>query len=285
MQTDLLAGPAAAVTAATAAASGAPAVDAASSATQAVPSTGFALVLEKIDYAIMVPLFYLTLAFMVVALAIKLVALIRAPREPFQLAIYPRARSTFVAAMRDAFGMPQIRKRDPVFWVFLAVFHLGLAGLVLGHFDILPSLNIVPPESRHMVGAGVVGVMVTAPVLFFMARRFAGDTRRISTPGDYLLLLLLLFTFLLGDLMSWGNSWTANGFVMTKADFALYFDGLARFTFADPRLVLHGSHYHFAVLHVLLAELVFVVLPFSKVVHAFLAVPVNVLRRRVWTRY
>ncbi|MDP3176698.1 MAG: respiratory nitrate reductase subunit gamma [Spirochaetaceae bacterium] len=273
----------AAVSAATAAVDAMTAIDATSAATQAVPATGFALVLEKIDYAIMVPLFYLALAFMIVALTARLVALIRAPREPFQLAIYPQARSSFAAAMRDAFGMPQIRKRDPIFWAFLAVFHVGLAGLVLGHFDILPTLDLVPPESRHMVGAGVVGVMVTFPVLFFMARRFAGDTRRISTPGDYLLLLLLLFTFLMGDLMSWGNSWTANGFVMTKSDFALYFDGLARFTFADPGLVLHGSHYHFAVLHVLLAELVFVVLPFSKVVHAFLAVPVNVLRRRVWT--
>ena len=59
-------------------------------------------------------------------------------------------------------------------------------------------------------------------------------------------------------MMSWGNSWSPHGFVMTKQDFAKYFDGLARFTFADPRAVLHGSHYHFAVIHVLLAELFFI---------------------------
>ena len=75
-------------------------------------------------------------------------------------------------------------------------------------------------------------------------------------------------------------SWSPNGFVMTKQDFSRYFDGLLRFTFADPRAVLPGSHYHFAVIHVLLAEAFFVVLPFSKIIHTFLSVPVNLLRRR-----
>ena len=81
-------------------------------------------------------------------------------------------------------------------------------------------------------------------------------------------------------MMSWGNSWTASGFVMTKQDFSLYFDGLIRFSFADPRLVLHGSHYHFVVLHVLLANLFFMILPFSKVMHSFFAMPINLLRRK-----
>ena len=80
--------------------------------------------------------------------------------------------------------------------------------------------------------------------------------------------------------MSWGNSWTASGFVMTKQDFALYFQGLAKFTFADPRAVLPGSHYHFVVIHVLLADLFFIVAPFSKIVHAFLSYPINLLRRK-----
>jgi nitrate reductase gamma subunit len=133
-----------------------------------------------------------------------------------------------------------------------------------------------------MLGAGAVGLMVTVPTFYFLGRRFKGEARKISTPGDYLLLILLLFTFLFGDLMSWGNSWTASGFVMTKADFAKYFDSLARFAFADPRVFLHGAHYHFVVIHVLLAELFFVVLPFTKVMHAFMALPANVLRRRVW---
>jgi len=180
--------------------------------------------------------------------------------------------------------MPQIRKKAPIFWFFLVAYHMGFALLILGHLDLFPAIDIVSAQSRHMVGSGVVGLLVTVPTFYFIGRRFKSPVREISTPGDYILLLLLLFTFLFGDLMSWGNSWTAKGFVMTKQDFARYFDSLARFTFANPRDFLRGSHYHFAVIHVLLAELVLVVLPFTKVVHAFFSVPINLLRRRVWTR-
>jgi len=137
----------------------------------------------------------------------------------------------------------------------------------------------MPPGSRHMLGAGAVGVAVTLPVLYFLVRRLRSPVRELSTPADFLLLMLLLFLFLFGDMMSWGNSWSPHGFVMTKADFRGYFDGLARLTFADPRAVLHGSHYHFVVIHVFLAELFFVVLPFSKIMHTFLSLPANLLRR------
>ncbi len=173
-----------------------------------------------------------------------------------------------------------MRKHKPLFWVFLMLYHAAFLLLILGHLDILPGIRIVPAQSRHMLGAGAVGVGVTLPVLFFLFRRFRAPLREISLPADFLLLLLLLFLFLFGDLMSWGNSWSPGGFVMTKADFAKYFDGLARLTFADPRLVLRGSHYHFVVIHVFLAELLFILLPFTKIMHTFFAVPVTLLKRR-----
>jgi nitrate reductase gamma subunit len=275
-----------AVSAATAAPAAADALTAAapaavSGASQAV-HTGLALALDKLEYAIVVPLLYAALAFFLIALVARLAAIFRSPPPAFQLAIYPAPRNPVAAALRDAFGMPQVLRRSPLFWCFLVCYHLGFVLLILGHLDILPEINLVPAASRHMLGAGLVGLMVTVPTFYFIGRRFKGEVRKISTPGDYLLLLLILFTFLFGDLMSWGNSWTASGFVMTKQDFSAYFEGLARFTFADPRAVLHGSHYHFVVIHLLLAELFLVVLPFTKVMHAFLALPANVLRRKTW---
>jgi nitrate reductase gamma subunit len=131
-----------------------------------------------------------------------------------------------------------------------------------------------------MLGRGFVGVGVTLPLFYFLFRRFKSPVREITVPADYLLLILILFLCLFGDMMSWGNSWTSSGFVMTKQDFSLYFKGLAQFTFADPRKVLPGSHYHFVVIHVLLANTFFLLLPFSKVMHAFLSMPINLLRRK-----
>jgi nitrate reductase gamma subunit len=257
------------------------AVDATSAASAASAAhTGFALVLDKIDYAIMVPLVYLSILALIVGVVWRVVAIMRAPAQPFSLRLYPAARRPTLAALGDTFGMPQVLKHSPLFWVFLMVFHVSFLLLILGHLDVLPRINIMPTQSRDMLGAGFVGVGVTVPILYFFMRRFRSPVREISTPADYLLLLLILFLMLFGDLMSWGNSWTAHGFVMTKADFAKYFDGLVRFTFVDPRAVLPGSHYHFAVIHVLLADLFFIVLPFTKIIHTFLSAPVNLLRRR-----
>jgi nitrate reductase gamma subunit len=160
------------------------------------------------------------------------------------------------------------------------IFHISFLLLILGHLDILPNISLVPEASRDMLGRGIVGVGVTLPIFYFLFRRFRSPIREITVPADYLLLILILFLCLFGDMMSWGNSWTANGFVMTKLDFSKYFNGLVNFTFADPRLVLPGSHYHFVVIHVLLANIFFIILPFSKVMHAFLAMPINLLRRK-----
>jgi nitrate reductase gamma subunit len=268
-----------AVAAVSAASGGAEALSAASAT---VPRSGWALVFAWLEYFITVPMVYIAIAFCAIAIVARMARMARSP-APFQLATYPAASKPIMATLGDALGMRQVRKRKPVFWLFLMVFHIGLVLLFLGHLDILPGINLVNPDSRHMLGAGLVGVMVTVPAFYFLARRFRGMDRHISVPSDYLLLLLVLSLFLLGDMISWGNSWTANGFVMTKADFSLYFDGLARFTFADPRTVLHGSHYHFVVLHVLLANLFLMILPFTKIAHAFFSIPLNAVRRTVWT--
>jgi nitrate reductase gamma subunit len=47
----------------------------------------------------------------------------------------------------------------------------------------------------------------------------------------------------------------------------------------NPRSYFTGSHYVVIVVHVLLANLLLLALPFSKIMHAFFAVPLNALRR------
>ena len=253
--------------------------DAVSSASQtAAAAAGGPL--ASVYYFIMVPMVYLAIAALLIGVVWRIAVILRSPANPSRLTLYPAAGRPGIAALRDAFGMRQVRAHKPVFWVFLVIFHAAFLLLILAHLDIIPALRMMPAESKHMIGAGGVGVALTVAILYFIFRRFRSPVREISTPADYLLLLLLLFLFLLGDMISWSNSWGAHGFVMTKKDFARYFDGLSRFTFADPRAVLHGSHYHFVVLHVFLANLFFIVLPFTKVMHTFLTIPVNLLRRK-----
>ena len=271
-----------ATTAATAAAGAVEAVaDAVSAATGGAAGLGgLALWLERAAWFILVPMVYLALLVLAVGVAARVAALLRAPAPAYSLRTFPASRRPFLAALGDTFAMPQVRRHKPLFWVFLLLYHLAFLFLILNHLDLFPRINLVPADSKHMLGRGAVGVLVTLPVLYFLFRRFRSPVREISVPGDYLLLLLLLFIFLFGDSMSWSNSWGRNGFVLGKQDFAAYFGLLASFSFADPRAVLPGSHYHFVVLHVLLANLFLMILPFTKIAHTFFAVPVNLLRRR-----
>ncbi len=266
-----------AVTAATQAAPPA-AADAVTSASHAAAAAGGPL--AAVYYFIMVPMVYLAILALLVGMVWRIVVILRSPAQSYPLTLYPAARSRVFAAFRDAFGMRQVREHKPFFWVFLVIFHVAFVLLILAHLDIIPALRMLPAASKHMIGAGSVGVALTVSLMYFILRRFRSPVREISTPGDYLLLLLLLFLFLLGDMISWSNSWGAHGFVMTKKDFASYFDGLARFTFADPRAVLHGSHYHFVVLHVLLANVFFISCRSPRSCTPSSAIPINLLRRR-----
>jgi nitrate reductase gamma subunit len=240
--------------------------------------------IDRLFYFVTVPMVYLALAWCLVGTIVRIVQIARRPRHPFTLKIFPErpsalSRVPLLGALADTFGMPTIRKRQPVFWFFLGLFHLAFLALILGHLDLLPQIDIMPPESKHMLGYGGVGVALTILVLYFMFRRFRTPVREISVPADYLLLLLLFMVLITGDTISWANSWNSGGFVIGKPEFAAYLDNLVKFTFVDPAEVLYGSHYVVVVLHVLLANLLLLLLPFSKVMHAFFALPMNLLRR------
>ncbi len=241
---------------------------------------------DKIWYVVMVPMVYFSVAWCLAWVVVRIVQIVNAPKLPYTLSIFPVSRhsddlprSPLAGAFWDAFTMPSVRKYQPVLWVFLITFHVALCLLLLAHLDILPQIDIVRADSPDMLGSGVIGVVFTVCLLYLLSRRFGTPVREVSVPGDYLVLVLLLAAAVSGDIISWGNSWTDAGFVMTKADFGAYLNSLVTFTFADPRLFLSGSHYTVIGFHVLVANLFLIFLPFSKVMHFAFAVPLNKLRR------
>jgi nitrate reductase gamma subunit len=241
---------------------------------------------DKFWYIVMVPMVYLALAWCIIGIAIRIKTILGTPQGVPTLRIFPEGKgmddppeSPLAGAFWDAFTMPSIRKYQPTLWVFLMLFHVGMALLILAHLDMLPQIDIVSGKSPHMLGNGLVGLVITVSVVYLLFRRFRSPVREVSVPSDYLLLFLLFCIVITGDTISWGNSWTESGFVMTKQDFGKYLESLLNFTFADPRQFLTGSHYAVIGVHVLLANLFFMLLPFSKIMHFCFAVPLNKLRR------
>ncbi|MBI5252124.1 MAG: respiratory nitrate reductase subunit gamma [Desulfomonile tiedjei] len=237
--------------------------------------------IDTVFYFIMVPMVYLAFAWFIVGAAIKILGIVRSPAMPHTLRIFPEkeTNSARLAAVWDALTMPTVRAHRPLLWFFLMVFHIGIALLILAHLDLIPKLRISAADSPHMIGNGAIGVALTVSLLYLLFRRFRTPVREFSVPSDYLLLFLIFCLFLTGDVISWGNSWSPDGFVITKQDLGAYLSSLIRFTFEDPRKVLSGSHYPVVAMHVLLANVFLIILPFSKIMHSFFAIPLNILRR------
>ncbi len=241
---------------------------------------------DRLWYFVMVPMVYLCVTWCAVWIVLKIIQALRAPKLPPTLRIFPEGKDPedwntggLPGAAWDALTMPSVRRYHPFMWVFLAVFHIALAILVLSHLDLLPEINIMSADSPHMIGNGALGVVLIVCVLYLLFRRFLSPVRELSVPSDYLLLFLLFLIIASGAIISWGNSWSEDGFVITKQDLGLYLQSLFAFTFADPREVLSGAHYAVVGAHVLLANLFLLILPFSKIAHVFFAVPLNALRR------
>ncbi|MEW6112787.1 MAG: respiratory nitrate reductase subunit gamma [Thermodesulfobacteriota bacterium] len=237
-------------------------------------------------YFVMVPMVYIAVVWCLVGIVVRIVQVVREPSPPHTLRIFrddegPDAPSGagLGPAIWDALTMPSVRRYQPVFWVFLMVFHVSLVILVPAHLDILPQINVLSAESPHMLGNGAIGVLFTVSLAYFLLRRFKGPVREVSVASDYLLLVLLLSIAITGDVISWGNLWTEQGFVITKQEFGQYMTSLLNLSFADPLKFLPGTHYVVIGTHILLVNLLLMFLPFSNLMHTCFAVPLNVLRR------
>ncbi len=236
-------------------------------------------------YIVMVPMVYVSAVWCLIWTLIRAYRVICSPGNAhtariFQDDAYPDKPPPSVwAAVWDSIAIPSVRQERPVFWAFLLVFHAALALLIVSHLDLLPYIHIIPPESPHMIGNGAVGAVFVICLLFLLFRRFVPPVSEISIFSDYILLFLLICVAVSGCMMSWGNSWSEDGFVITKQDLGLYLDSLIRFTFASPRDFLSGAHYSIVGVHVLTANLFLLYVPFSNVLHACFAVPMCKIRR------
>ncbi len=234
--------------------------------------------MDKISYIILVPMVYAAFAVLVLGVSARLVAILRTPRE-LQTPIYPASGAPYLRALYDSFLMPQVRRHAPVLWVFLMAFHACLLLLLIGHLELVAQM---PWEKAfpHQIflGKGFVGLILAVSLLFFLFRRFSSPVRDLSVPEDYYLLILLFLTVIFGAEMDWARNWYGYG-EMGVDQYRQYLTSLVTFHPALPYEVTSAGHRFMLVLHVFFANLFLMVLPFSKIMHAFLALPVNKLRR------
>jgi len=234
---------------------------------------------ETVYYIILVPMVYIAFATFLVGTGVRLAKIFRDPKNPTTLQIFPEKRSGWMGALYDTFLLPTVRRHKPVLWLFLMLFHIAFLLLIIGHLELFEELKIfqlIPHEV--FLGNGFIGLILSVSLLFFLFRRFISPYRELSVPEDYYLLILLFLSVLFGSELDWARRWYEYS-ELTVADYREYLLSLFYLRPELPTNMTFSGHSFMLVVHVFFANLFLIFFPFSQLMHAFLSLPMNKLRR------
>ncbi len=229
---------------------------------------------SKIFYFAMVPMVYAAFAVLAGGLLFKLAMVFFSNKFKGSLATYPKRLPRPIGVAAEAFAVPAAWRKDKVFWTFISAYHVAFFLLFVGHLELIQEfkvLQIIPHQV--FLGAGSVGIILMITVLYFLFRRFKSPWREISVPEDFLFLILLFLTMFLGSHLHLSARLYAGGgaFDIPVEAYREYLSSLVAFKPVVPPGIADSPHYVLVVLHVFLANLVLMMIPFTKVVHMVFA--------------
>ncbi|MBW2180394.1 MAG: respiratory nitrate reductase subunit gamma [Deltaproteobacteria bacterium] len=234
--------------------------------------------MDTIYYLVLVPMIYLAFFVFSVGTIIRLINIWRKPKFPTTLQIYPEKKPSWLWTLFDTFLLNSARRHNPVLWFFLMVFHFCFLLLIIGHLELIKDFRILQIiEHEIFLGKGFIGLILSISLIFFLFRRFVSPTKDLSVPEDYYLLILLFLAVIFGSEMDWAR--TLYGYEeMGVEDYRGYLMSLFLLK-PDISFVDAPGHSFMLVLHVFFANLFLMFFPFSKIIHSFLSLPLNKLRR------
>ena len=180
----------------------------------------------------------------------------------------PTEGSNTLNTVKEALLFPSLFKGDRLLWLFAWVFHAVLLLIFVGHlrvFTNVDSLLMAIGMSEESILAmssgagGAAGVVILAAVALLLVRRLIMPrVREITGPADYLALLLIGAIIITGNMMRFG----AEHFDL--AETRHYFAGLATFGNVLDAAALENQVF---MVHMCLALLLILCMPFSKLLH------------------
>jgi nitrate reductase gamma subunit len=234
---------------------------------------------QTVHYIVLVPMVYVAFAVFFLGTAIRVVKILREPKNPSTLQIFPEKQPKWLYTLSDTFLFPTIRRHKPLLWVFVMAFHIALLLLILGHLELFQEFRIfqiIPHEV--FLGKGFVGLILAITLLFLLFRRVKSPTKELSIPEDYFLLILLFLVVIFGSQMDWARRWYGYG-ELTVEDYRVYLNSLLYLKPELPYNVTFSGHSFMLLLHVFFANLFLMFFPFSQLMHSILSLPMNKLRR------
>ena len=185
--------------------------------------------------------------------------------QPGMMTVYPTKGSSVAALVKEALFFPSLYRGDRTLWLLSWSFHATLALAFLGHVRVVTGLvdqglafvgigsdGVAKVSAIAGGGAGIV-LLVTVGTLL-VRRMLLARVREISSPPDFLALLLLVAVITTGNVMRFG------GMHFDLAETRVWATSLLSFSPVVP------GHPAFLA-HAFSAELVILYIAFSKLMH------------------
>jgi nitrate reductase gamma subunit len=225
--------------------------------------------METLRFTLGVILPYVAVAAFLAGMVCRVYSWKKLPSPPITLfPAPPTGAANLRNTLQEALLFKSLFRADPGLWLVAWTFHLVLALILLGHFRVfanvdglLMKLGMSAGGIQAMssgVGAAAGLAIGTAAVVLLLRRAAIPRVREITGWSDCLALLLIGAVVTTGNLMRFGGQ----HFDLTAT--RSYFAGLASFAGAAGAPVLKNNLF---LLHMCLAFLLIMLMPFSKLLH------------------
>lgn len=184
--------------------------------------------------------------------------------QPSKMTLFPAADSTFRGVVAEALLFPSLFRGDRALWCFAWLFHATLALVFLGHIRVfsavidrallLLGMSQGGIDALSATAGGGAGILLLATGLLLLIRRAAiPRVREISGAPDFFAPLLLVAIIATGNVMRFGPHFDLE---QTRV--------WARSLTAFSPVVPTDSTF---LIHALLALVLIMIIPFSKILH------------------
>jgi nitrate reductase gamma subunit len=185
--------------------------------------------------------------------------------QPSKMTLFPAPENSAKAVLAEAVFFPSLFRGDRILWFFAWFFHATLALVFLGHLRVftglidsmLLSLGMSADGITTMSGlaGGAAGLILLGTGILLLARRLTMKrVREISGIPDFFALLLLIAIIITGNMMRFG----AHHFDLEQT--RIWAGSLLTIS---PQVPQNGLF----LIHALLAMLLIMYIPFSKILH------------------
>lgn len=224
---------------------------------------------------------YAGIAIFIVGMAWRVWQWSRTPASPVRLGMFPKPatrRGRFFKLLKDTFAAPQSFEIEPKLMFVAMVFHLAALAGFIGHLRLVheftPLVALIGDEGMAVFAAragSIAGGIMMITVLYWLARRTFGPYRMLSTPEDYLLLVLLLGIIIMGNHMRFLGD-------LPSSVYMEWFQSVLRFQPTFPPELANSDEKWSLNGHMFFVSLFLMYFPFSKLTHAIGAFATNLVR-------